>query len=88
MDKKPYSLAEVLDPSRITRLSFPCEPATEELETFMNMGDGKTLGAYLKELDELIHAHSKDEDNAMTFTFILDSLGPQMKKNNVNMESK
>lgn len=46
------------------------------------------METYLNELDELIHAHSKDEDNSMTSTFILDSLGPQMKKTNVNMESK
>lgn len=27
-----YTLAEILDLSLITRLSFPCEPAPEELE--------------------------------------------------------
>lgn len=51
-DKKTYSLAEILDPSRITRLSFPCEPAPEELEElhrlYMNMDmrtcDGKNSG--------------------------------------------
>lgn len=92
-DKKHtgYSLAEILDPSRITRLSFPCEPAPEELEAFhklfMNMDmrtcDGKTVDAYLKELKELAHAPSKDGDDAMASILMLDSLGPLMEKNNV-----
>jgi len=90
-DKKTYSLAEILDPSRITRLSFPCEPAPEELEElhrlYMNMDmrtcDGKTVDAYLKELKELTHAPSKDCDDAMASIFMLDSLGPLMEKNDV-----
>lgn len=59
-----YTLAEILDLSLITRLSFPCEPAPEELEEyhrlFMNMDmrtcDGKTVDAYFKELGEVAHA--------------------------------
>lgn len=92
-DKKHtrYSLAEILDPSRITRLSFPCEPAPEELEAFhklfMNMDmrtcDGKTVDAYLKELKELAHAPSKDCDDAMASVFMIDSLGPLMEKKDV-----
>lgn len=90
-DKKTYSLAEILDPSRITRLSFLCEPAPEELEElhrlYMNMDmrtcDGKTVDAYLKELKELTHAPSKDCDDAMASIFMLDSLGPLMEKNDV-----
>ena len=92
-DKKHtgYSLAEILDPSRITRLSFQCEPAPEELEAFhklfMNMDmrtcDGKTVDAYLKELKELAHSSPKDGDDAMASVFMLDSLGPLMEKNNV-----
>ena len=78
-----YSLAEILDPSRITRLSFPCEPAPEELEELhiledMQTCDGKTLGAYLKELGNIARPLSKDGDDAMTFTFILDSIGQLM----------
>lgn len=92
-DKKPtgYSIAEVLDPSRITRLSFPCEPSPEELEAFhklfMNMDvrtcDGKALDTYLKELEGVIHAPAKDGEDAMATVFMLDSLGPLMEKNNV-----
>jgi len=86
-----YSIAEILDPSRITRLSFPCEPAPEELEEFhrlfMNMDmrtcDGKTVDAYLKELKELTHAPSKDCDDAMASVFMIDSLGPLMEKKDV-----
>ena len=81
-DKKTYSLAEVLDPSRITRLSVPCKPAPEELEEihrlFMNMDvrtcDGKALDAYLKELGEVTHAPSKDGDDAKASIFLLDSI--------------
>lgn len=89
-DKKHtgYSLAEVLDSSRITRLSFPCEPAPEELEElhrlFMNMDmrtcDGRTVDAYLKELGEVVHAPSKDGDDAMASVFMIDSLGPLVEK--------
>ena len=92
-DKKPtgYSIAEVLDPSRITRLSLQCKPAPEELEEihrlFMNMDvrtcDGKALDAYLKELGEVIHTPSKDGDDAMASVFMLDSLGPLMEKKDV-----
>lgn len=90
-DKKTYSLADVLDPSRITRLSFPCEPAPEELEElhrlYMNMDmrtcDGKTVDAYLKELKELTHAPSKDCDDAMASVFMIDSLGPLVEKKDV-----
>lgn len=96
-DKKHmgFSIAEVLDPSRITRLSFPCEPATEEIEAFhrlvmntdMRTCDGKTVGACLKELGELAHAPSKDGDDAMASIFMLDSLGPLMEKNDVKKNS-
>lgn len=90
-DKKTYSLAEILDPSRITRLSFQCEPAPEELEElhrlYMNMDmrtcDGKTVDAYLKELKELTHAPSKDCDDAMASVFMIDSLGPLVEKKDV-----
>lgn len=90
-DKKTYSLAEILDPSRITRLSFQCEPAPEELEElhrlYMNMDmrtcDGKTVDAYLKELKELPHAPSKDCDDAMASVFMIDSLGPLVEKKDV-----
>lgn len=90
-DKKTYSLAEVLDPSRITRLSFPCEPAPEELEElhrlYMNMDmrtcDGKTVDAYLKELKDLAHGPSKDGDDAMASVFIIDSIGPLTEKKDV-----
>lgn len=96
-DKKyaGYSIAEVLDPSRITWLSIPCEPAPEELEAFhslfMNMDVracvGETVDAYLKELGEVIHAPSKDGDDAVASVFMLDSLGPLMEKNNVKKNS-
>lgn len=91
-DKKTYSIAEILDPSRITRLSLSGEPAPEELEAyhklFMNMDmrtcDGKTVDAYLKELREVAHhAPSKDCDDAMASVFMIDSLGPLMEKKDV-----
>lgn len=86
-----YSITELLDPSRITRLSFPCESTHLEFEEirrlFLNMDmrtcDGKTVDAYLKELKELAHAPSKDGDDAMASILMLDSLGPLMEKNNV-----
>ena len=90
-DKKTYSLAEILDPSRITRLSFQCEPAPEELEElhrlYMNMDmrtcDGKPVDAYLKELKKLTHAPSKDCDDAMASVFMIASLGPLVEKKDV-----
>lgn len=86
-----YSITELLDPSRITRLSFPCEPTHLEFEEirrlFLNMDmrtcDGKTVGAYLKELGKVAHTPSKDCDDTMASIFMLDSLGPLMEKNNV-----
>lgn len=96
-DKKHlgFSIAEVLDPSRITRLSFPCEPAPEELEAFhrlvLNMDmracDGKTLDAYLKELGELAHVPSMDGDDAMASVFMIDSIGPLTEKKDVKKNS-
>jgi len=90
-DKKTYSLAEILDPSRITRLSFQCEPAPEELEEirrlFLNMDirtcDVKTLEEYNKALGDLVHEPSKDCDDAMASVFMIDSLGPLMEKKDV-----
>lgn len=83
-----YSLAEILDPSRITRLSFPCEPAPEELEELhiledMRTCDGKTVDAYFKELGELVHGLSQDCDDAMASVFMIDSLGPLVEKKDV-----
>ena len=91
-----YTLAEILDPSRITRLSFPCEPALEELEAvhklLLNMNiltcDGKTVDVYFKELGEMAHAPSKDGDDAMASTFMLDSLGSLMEKTNVKKNNR
>lgn len=81
-------LVEILNPSRITRLSFPYEPAPEELEElhrlYMNMDmrtcDGKTVDAYLKELGEVAHAPFKDGDDAMAMVFMIDSLGTLVEK--------
>ena len=53
-----YSLAEILDPSRITRLVVSCEPTSEEIEAvdklFMNLDirtcDAKSLEEYVRAL--------------------------------------
>ena len=92
MDKKAYSLKEVLDRSRITRLSFPYEPAPEELDEFhrlvMNMDmrtcDGKPLDAYLKELSEVVHTPYNNDDSTRSTTFILDSTGALTYIRNTN----
>lgn len=59
---------------------------------FMNMDmrtcDGKTVDAYLKELGEVAHASSKDGDDAMAFTSMLDSLGSLTDKNNVKKNNR
>lgn len=47
------------------------------------VGDGETLDAYLKELVNVAHSTSKDGDDAMASTFMLDSLGPLIEKTNV-----
>jgi hypothetical protein len=92
-DAKPqgYSLAEILDPSRITRFSVSCEPTPEELEAvdklLMNLGirtcDAKSLEEYDRALGGLLNGASMDGDDAMASTFMLDSLGPLTDKNNV-----
>lgn len=43
----------------------------------------KTLAENLKALEGVIHAPSKDGEDAMASVFMLDSLGPLMEKNNV-----
>ena len=49
---------------------------------------GKTLDAYLKELDELAHAPSKDGDDTMDFIIMLDSIGTLMEKPSIKVNGK
>lgn len=82
-----FSIAEILDPSRITRLAASCEPASEELEAvdklLMNLDirtcDAKALEDYDRALGGLLHGASKDDDDARASIFMLDSLGPLME---------
>ena len=54
-DKKTYSIAEILDPSRITRLSLSGEPAPEELEAFHKLFfPGKDNWEFDEDLDEVV----------------------------------
>ena len=58
-----YTLAEILDPSRITRFSVSCEPAPEEFEAvnklLMNLNiqtcDAKSLEEYDRALEGLLN---------------------------------
>ena len=85
-----YSIADILDPSRITRLYSSCEPAYEEIDAvdklFMNLDirtcDAKALEDYDRALGGLLHVASKDGDDARASMFIMDSLGPLMEKDN------
>ena len=84
-----YSIAEILDPSRVTRLDVSCKPTSEALEAvhrlFMNLDirtcDAKSLEEYDRALGGLLHGASKDDDDAKASIFILDSLGPLMEDN-------
>ena len=53
------------------------------IEPSKNQWHCPTLDAYLKELVNVAHSTSKDGDDAMAFTFMLDSLGPLIEKTNV-----
>lgn len=82
-----YSIAEILDPSRITRLDVSYEPPVEKLEAvdklFMNLDirtcDAKSLEEYDRALGGLLNGASKDGDDARASIFMLDSLGTLME---------